>query len=881
MRNNRLDIFFATLLVSIAVLFVVTPLRAETKSRVAIVPFSLLSAQKNETSLVVQRIIAAELAKSPLVEIIPANQTAMVLRRNRGYSDKKVERIAQALRADYLLVGSIVQLGERINLYTKIWSSKNGSFVPIRAIEEQGMDSLQIAIEANFKDYFLFSAGLEAKVMQVDIVGNDRIGVPAIRQYIKVTNGDTYSAEAISSDIKTIFGMGFFDDVAANVTKTDIGINVLYTVCEKPLMSSVNITGNDKIDIKQIRSLISAKPQEVLNVMQINKDIEKIKQFYLSKGYYGTDIKTTFQRDEKTRTVAVNMVVYEGKKLYITKLVFRGNTAFSDNKLKDLIKTKEKGWFSFLTDRGILKEAELEQDLSLLEAFYASNGFVENKVSKPRISYTDKGIEITIEIQEGRRFRIGNVSIEGDELKTSTHTMLENLQTNKKEFFDHYALVMDREYLQKEAQNEGYASALVTTNSSVNEDNRTIDIVFNLIKGPMVRINRVYVTGHAQTNEKVILRGLAFTEGEIYSRKKLEESQIALERLNYFSEVTLQTQAAGNDTADVFIQVKEKETGTLSFGIAYSSSEHAAATAQIAKDNFLGEGQYLSLQGTVSGSATRFTLSFVEPFLFDYNIWSRFEAWNRFNSYDSYNLHSRGASTTLGYQLMYGIYSSMTYRLSRNDITDVADNAAKSIKEQKGARTTSSLELGLYKEDKDSNIFPTRGYSASFITTYAGIGGDVKFNKYVGSLRSYTPINENLVLSLFGTLGLVEETGKSPLPTYERFSLGGIGALTGLTQVGPRDPQTGDFIGGRTMMLYGSEVLFPLAKDAGLMGTLFYNMGNTWERGYYLKDMRHTTGAGIRWNSPIGPIRLECGFPLDRRKYEAPYRIEFTLGMRL
>jgi outer membrane protein insertion porin family len=357
---------------------------------------------------------------------------------------------------------------------------------------------------------------------------------------------------------------------------------------------------------------------------------------------------------------------------------------------------------------------------------------------------------------------------------------------------------------------------------------------------------------------------------------------MALNRLRYFEEVNFQAEKGADETlTDVIIQIKEKPTGIFSIGAGYSAQQHAMIMANIAQQNFLGRGQTLSLKGSLGQESTSYELSFVEPWLFDIPLWSKFDLHNFNMNYDTYDLDTKGFGMVFGYPLWEYVTGYLGYKLQTNDVTNIKPNASFYVKEQEGKITTSTLSPTLTRDTTDDNIFPSKGSKNSATIDYAGgfLGGDADFTRYSISSTWFFPLPLDTVFGIRGRIGYIEERGEEDVPIFERFYLGGINSLRGLRDVGPKDPLTGDVIGGLTMLNFNVEFIFDLIKNAGMKGVLFYDTGNAWLSGYHMNDMRQTAGLGIRWYSPIGPLRLEWGYVLDRKEGEPASRVEFTIGM--
>ncbi|MGB4189266.1 MAG: outer membrane protein assembly factor BamA, partial [Syntrophales bacterium] len=442
----------------------------------------------------------------------------------------------------------------------------------------------------------------------------------------------------------------------------------------------------------------------------------------------------------------------------------------------------------------------------------------------------------------------------------------------------------DLDYLTRMAQNDGYAYAEITPRTQTLEDEQKVDVTYNIKKGSLVYFNRINIMGNTKTRDKVIRRQLEFTEGDLYSSDRIKNSYARLNKTRYFEEVNFQT-AKGPDESltDINISVKERPTGMFSVGAGYSGQDGPMIMAQIAQQNLFGRGQTLSLQTSLGTERNTIALSFTEPALFDRPLWMKADLWKTYQEYDTYNLDSKGLALMVGFPLWELIGMSVGYRLAMNNVMDVQDIAAQTIKDQAGESTQSGILTALSRDTTDDAIFPTSGARHRIGGDFYGgpFGGDVSFGKYNGSTSLFfrvPPFGEDLVFSPRARIGYIQSFEGKEVPVWERYILGGINSIRGLKDVGPRDPVTNDIIGGTTMLLFNFELVFPLIKNAGMKGVVFFDTGNAWNYEYDLGDMRNTTGAGIRWYSPIGPLRLEWGYVLDRKEGEPAYRWDFTIG---
>ena len=394
-------------------------------------------------------------------------------------------------------------------------------------------------------------------------------------------------------------------------------------------------------------------------------------------------------------------------------------------------------------------------------------------------------------------------------------------------------------------------------------------------------INRISITGNTKTRDKVIRRVLKNVEGELYDSGKFKESYMKLNGLRYFEEINFQTEKGPDEgLMDITVNVTEKATGMISVGAGYSAVDHMVLMAQVSQQNLFGRGQTLSLSAYLGGTKTNYELSFVEPWLFDIPLWSKFDLWNMERDYDSYDVDTKGFGTTLGYHLFEKVTGYVGYELKTNDVYNIEDDASNYIRKQEGELTSSGVTLTLMRNTTNDTIFPSKGSKNTIAVEHTGsiFQGDASFTKYTASSSWFFPLPMENVFGIRGRVGYIHPNEGKEIPVYERFYLGGMNSIRGLRDVGPED-EAGDPMGGETMMNFTAEVVFPLIKDAGLKGVVFFDTGNAWNSGYHFDDMRKTAGAGVRWYSPIGPLRLEWGHVLDRKEGESASRWEFTIGM--
>jgi outer membrane protein insertion porin family len=851
--------------------------------KLSILPFEIYS--KGDGTAIkdsLYKSLVEELKKEKLVEVIPADA---YLRGNIKFDQRRAIEIGKKMGVDFVVSGSLTQLGENLSFDAQIIDVSKE--IALSGFSAQGKGLADVGTMAiKLKTEILTRAGLIQKIVKIEIKGNRKIEASAILQQIKSKAGKPFWEADISADIKTIFKMGFFLDVTADAISTPEGKEVTFTVQEKGLISDIRINGNKALSKGDIQEVLTIKVKQNLNQEKIKADVEKIKNLYETKGYNNAEITDKVEKDGE-KDFRIIFDIKENGKIYVKSITFEGNEAYSSKELKNMMSSSEYTIFSFFSDSGMLKREQLKQDIQKLNAYYFNNGFINSQVGEPEITHDEKGIYIKIKIKEGKRFKFGKIEISGDSLIKPRPELLQALKIKEGNNYDRESLSKDIDFLTQACNDEGYAIADVNPKVNIREKEQLVDIDFQLKKGELVYINRINITGNAVTRDKVIRRQLEVVEGNLYSSSKLKNSYGNLNRLRYFEEVDFQTEKKPDkNEMDINIRVKEKNTGMFMVGAGYSATEQAIIMAQIVQQNFLGYGQILSLKASLGSTTNNYELSFTEPWLLDLPLWSQVTIWKYKRDYDSYSLDTQGAGFTLGYPIWEKISAYAGYNFTINNIGNINyDTATSYIMDQAGQRIASSVTLSLGRDTTDDNIFPTKGTKTSISVQHAGtpLGGDTKFTKYSAGATAYYPLFWDMVFGAKGRIGYLQnnDDSDSRIPINERYVLGGINSLRGLRYVGIRNSGSSDVLGGTSMLVFNFELVFPFIKDAGMKGVVFFDAGNTWDGGYYLDDLRQTVGLGLRWYSPIGPLRIEYGYVLNRKGLndDAMGRWEFTIGM--
>lgn len=871
--------FFLTIIVLTC--FLTRPACPQQSVRVVILPFEInaredLSYMQNEIPGVIQRQLKDKGAIVPDTGAAAAD----LIPRGKQANMEEIRRIGIQAGADYVVWGSLTWIGKKFSLDAKMIASFADSPPDVFFAEGAGIENLFGTVRELANDIGLKIFKWE-KVVNVRIEGNNRIEAEAIKKQIKVKPGDVFQAEGLSRDLKAIFKMGYFDDVRIYSEEGSGGKSIVFRVKEKPTIRYVRISGNRVFEDDEIKENLTIKTGSILNIFQIQNNIQRIEGLYKDKNYH--NIKVAYETELRDNNQAdLEFIVEEGAKLRVEKIIFEGNKAYSDKKLKGLMKTSEKTFLFWLTSSGELNKDNLNQDVTLLSAFYHNNGYVDARVGDPQIEFKDTWIEVTFKIEEGAQYTVGKVDIAGDIIQAK-EALLAKIKIATGKTYSREVVRNDILYLTDLYSDEGYAYADISPAVDRDPEKLIVNITYQINKGRQVYFERILIGGNTKTRDKVIRRQLKVYEQELFSGSRLKRGVQNLYRLDYFEDVKVATSKGETDDSMILkLDITEKPTGAFSFGGGYSTIEDFFIMASISQRNFLGRGQTLMLKGQFGGRSDQITFSFTEPWLFDIPLSAGIDIFNWTYDYDTYDKNSLGGRLRFSYLIFTDTRAGITYSYDRANIRNVSEDAAESIKDLEGINVTSSITGSLRYDSRDRLFNPTKGSNHGLSLEYAGLGGNIGYTKLVGDTGWYIPLFWEVVNFLHATGGYVVENSGKKLPDYERFYLGGMSSVRGFDFHGIHaTDENGDEIGGQKMMQFNIEVLFPLFKKAGLMAVIFTDAGQVYRKdeGMSFNSLRHSAGYGVRWFSPIGPIRLENGYIIDPEPGEATGgRWEFTMG---
>ncbi len=832
-----------------------------------------------------------------LDEVRRMYEAAVASGAGEGFDEKAAIKIARSVGADFAVLGSLTKFEINIALDWRLLDVGTGGLVRLYYTSEVSSEALTKRITEYVPAMYermLFagskraeatagSSTAQAMVVRITVEGMRRIDAAAVLKRLESAEGAEYSIDVVKRDIHNIYAMGYFDDLVVELADYGGGKELIFTVREKPFIKSVSVKGNDEVSSERVTEVLMVKSNSIIDRAIISEDAERIRSLYMQEGFYLADVSYEVVSEGLDAVVVYN--VNEGAQVRVKRITILGNEAFSDKKLKKLFTTKEVGLFSFISSSGNFNEYVFENDLSNLSKHYYNNGYIRFDVKDHRVLLSEdkKWFYITISVHEDIKFRVGEVDVSGELLATKKE-LLKKLKLKGGKVFSRKDLSDGIDRMRTVYEDEGFANVYFDTKTDVDEEKKIISVNIGIKKNEPVYIERIDISGNTRTKDKVIRRELEFGEGELYSGTGLKVSRSNIRRLGYFDDVQIvRSEGSDENRVRLDVEVAERPTGMISFGMGYSTVDKVVLTASLSQSNFMGTGVKLNLSGTVSANSSNYVFGMTEPWLFDIPLSAGFDVFNTVREFPDFSLEKRGFDLRFGYPIFKRHTKAyLTYRLEDATITDVDAGASETIKEQEGDSTVSSATFVLRHDSRNDIYFPTEGAVVEGSVEYAGgiIGGTTNYVKYAATASKHIPVIWDTSFSGRVQLGFVESFDGDEVPLFERYFLGGINTVRGFETrtIGPRDKLTNEIIGGVKEVLFNLEYMMPIFPDQNVRGVMFFDAGNSYEGSIDLGDLRKGAGAGIRWFSPMGPLRVEWGYNLDRRTGERSSLWEFTIG---
>jgi outer membrane protein insertion porin family len=745
---------------------------------------------------------------------------------------------------------------------------------------------------------WVFPVGVGAQdqpmVTQIDVVGAKKVEEATVRFKIKTRVGDAYSPETVREDIKSLYSLGYFEDIVVNADIFEGGLKIIFSLQEKPSIQSIKLVGNKKLTEEKIRGKIDLVEGSIVPPGALRKNADKIRLFYEEEGYYRAQVDATEER-VSPQEFTVTFTIVEGDKYDIGKIQIVGNKYLKEKDIKGKLQTSELFLWFFC---GTLKREELRRDLDRIRAYYLDNGFLDIAVGEPEIEINQakKSLVITIRVDEGPQYRISTLTLGGNKLFPEGD--IRRLMTSMPGgIFSRERLQADVVAITDRYAEHGYLFTDVAPVTNVQRSDTTVGVSLEIAEGQQAFINRIEITGNLRTRDKVIRREVLMVEGDVFNSALLRASRQSLQNMNYFEDpVKIETRRVTSpDKVDLVVDVKEKSTGAFTIGGGFSSVDGAIGVATISQDNLFGLGKRAALSAQIGQNADRGNAEYSDPHFMDsdFTFVSRaFLTKTNYTTYQGFNVDTVGGTMSMGHLLFERVFGTFGYLLEQVTIKDLTSDAPFLIQQQAaengGQSVTSSIIGTLSRDTRDNFSQPTRGNRTSLSATYAGgfLGFDNNFYKFAADSSQYWPLWWKLVGHIRGSMLYGDSFGSTPnLPAQERYFLGGINSIRGFRtfSISPKDPTTDGATGGNKAWFTNTEVLFPLYEQLKMRGVVFFDIGNNLGESstfgnLFTKRMYRAAGAGIHFMSPLGAIRLEYGFNLSPQQGEKMGAVAFTAG---
>ena len=761
------------------------------------------------------------------------------------------------------------------------------------AQEPSGTQDEQKAVTANQ------STPLVSKnVTSIEVKGNKAISTNVIISKMKTRIGGPYQENIVSDDLKRLYLLGFFSDIKIDTKDYKDGLQVIINVVERPVIEKISFSGINVITMKEdkIKQQLKSRQTQYLDYPSLAEDVRILKKMYEKMGYNQAEITYKVELTPETNKANITFTIIEGKKVRIKDITVQGNAAFSSGRILKLLKTK-RAWFF---NAGVLKDEVIKEDIERIKSFYQREGFTDVALEYEVKSDTKKTylLYITIKITEGKKYLVGSAIVQGNKDITEKEIVSRLVDCIPGKVFSNEAMKKDITNIQGLYFDRGYISAVVAESTIVNSETGRVDITYAITENQIVYVDKIKVRGNIKTKDLVIRREMRIHPGDKFDGEKLRRSKERLTNLGFFDEISYDTEDTKEpDKKNLMVDVKETKTGAFSFGGGYSTVDQFIGFVEVEQKNFdwknwpyfTGAGQNLKVRASIGNLSNGFELSFTEPWMFDYPVSFGFDLYRRTHDRDTdtgygYDEQVTGGDLRLGKELSEYLRGDITYRLDQIKISNPSSDDP-DLNAEVGTNVISVISPSLTYDSRD-NVFDTR--KGNYLTgafDFAGgpLGGDKNFTKFEGRASHYFPMPHGAVLEVRGRLGLAEPYGSTEkIPLYERFFAGGAYTIRGYEErkVGPvSNNSSHDPLGGASMVIGNIEYTYPLFSF--LKVAAFYDVGNVWEKIsdiFSSKDangvinsggFKSGIGLGLRIKTPVGPIMLDYGIPLNKESGES------------
>ena len=736
-------------------------------------------------------------------------------------------------------------------------------------------------------------------ITAIEVSGNRSVETEVVRTTLELRKGESYDPGKADRSLKNLFATGLFADVRIDRR----GTKLIVTVVENPIVASVGFEGNSAVDKSKVEAAVELKSGARFTRSKAQADVVKLRELYYRAGRLSSTVEPKITEKGEGR-VDVTFVIKEGEVNKVDSITFRGNHAFSESQLRDVISTAESGWFDFLKSTAFYDPERLDTDRQMLRRHYLKRGYLDAQVLAPEATKneTGTGYKIVFPVDEGERYAFGTVTVDSSLPGIDTAKLFGAQLPKAGDVYNQELLEKSEERLMLALSEQSQPFARVRPVPTRDPSGRTVGIKFLIEEGPHIYVERIEIVGNTKTKDPVIRREVRIAEGDPVNAFMLERARIRIQALGFFKSVALkQRRGSAPDKVVILFEVVEQETIDLAFGAGYSSSEGVIGDISITERNLFGNGQWLRLKLAGSFTRAQVDVGFTEPRFLGTNIAAGFDLFYKDADYtteSSYKSQRFGGGLRLGIPLSDETTLGLNYKLSRSQIYDVGPDASAAIREaaaggDSGTYWTSSVGYSVTYDTRNSKKMPTSGVYYTIGQDVAGLGGDVRYIRSVGETRGYYAVNDSVTLMGRAMGGMITGWGGDDVRLLDLFYKGGESvrgfAPSGL---GPRDTQSKnqDALGGRMFYATTAETLFNVpgvTESTGIRPAVFVDAGALWGVNTTASKLpglagnsaspRISTGVGIAWDSPLGPLRLDYAIPLVKQASDKTQPFSFGL----
>ena len=738
----------------------------------------------------------------------------------------------------------------------------------------------------------------ERTIDRIAVIGNERVEAATVASYLVVRPGDPFDPKRIDASLKALFATGLFADV---IIERQDG-TLLIRVVENPIINRVVFEGNRRLDREDLLEEVQLRPRMVYTRAKVRSDVDRIIELYRRSGRFAATVEPMIIQREQNR-VDVIFEIAEGPKSRVSRINFIGNKRFSDGDLRDEMATKESRWWKLLGSNDTYDPDRLAFDRELIRQYYLQNGYADFRIISAVAELTpdQEDFFITFVLDEGEIYDFGEIKVESDIKDLSSALMGLFLRMREGDTYNAKKIEDSIESMTNAAGLLGFAFLDVRPQIDRERDERILNVTFRILETSRTYIERIDINGNVRTLDRVIRREFRLAEGDAFNSALVNRSEVRLNALGFFGEVEIE-QSQGNEDDRVILEVtvEEQSTGELSIGAGFSSLESFLIDFSISERNLLGKGQTLRLGATLSSRRKQIDLGFTEPYFMGRNLAAGIDLFRReFDSRNesSFDTTSTGGQLRLGLPVSEYIRATLRYTLRVDEIKVGGLVVSPFVLAAAGTNTTSSIGYSVAYDTVDNFLRPSNGTRLVLSQDLAGLGGNIRYVRSNMQYDFYRRIFGGFIFHLGSQIGYIHGLGQD-VRINDRFFLGGP-TIRGFATagIGPRDIQTGDFLGGNLMYVTSVGFRLPLgaaAQEMGIQIVTFLDVGSLTKPDLSKFDIfgfptdnstvsdtgapRISAGVGIIWDSPFGPFRIDLAKAIKKERFDRTEFLQFNIG---